>query len=185
MRQCSSDQGGGCLFTVSALGASPVGLNYYSLVLPSVLLTARADVTSEFLAGVICDTAKRFKNASSYPPYHDILQYNNFHYTTGITWTIMEQHQKSTPKTSCIASFTSKLASALKLGLACQRPSSIEGFKTDCERIAIGLYMSVHSMVQDARSQSVDARAGHLSQSECSRKRSSQPGPRCIPSLGA
>jgi hypothetical protein len=81
MRQCSSDQGGGCLFTVSALGASPVGLNYYSLVQPSVILTARADVTSDFLAGVIYDTAKRLKTASSYPPYHDILLYNNIHYT--------------------------------------------------------------------------------------------------------
>jgi hypothetical protein len=82
MRQRSSYQGGGCLFTVSALGASPVGLNYYSLVLPSILLTAREDVTSDFLAGVIYDTAKRLKKASSYPPYHDILQYNNIHYTT-------------------------------------------------------------------------------------------------------
>jgi hypothetical protein len=82
MRQCSSDQDGACLFTVSTLGASPVGLNYYSLVLPSVLLTARADVTKDFLAGVIYDTAKRLKKASSYPPYHDILLYNNIHYTT-------------------------------------------------------------------------------------------------------
>jgi hypothetical protein len=32
--------GGGFLFTVSSLGASPVGLNYYSLMLPRVLLTA-------------------------------------------------------------------------------------------------------------------------------------------------
>jgi hypothetical protein len=71
---------------VSALGASPVGLNYYSLVLPSVLLTARADVTSDFLAGVIYDTAKRLKEASSYPPYHDILVQNNIHYTTDSTF---------------------------------------------------------------------------------------------------
>jgi hypothetical protein len=84
MRKCSSDQGGGCFFTVSALGSSPVGLNYYSLVLSSVLLTARADVTSDLLADVIYDTAKRFNKASSYPPYHDILLYNNIHYTTSL-----------------------------------------------------------------------------------------------------
>jgi hypothetical protein len=60
MRQCSLDQGGGCLFTVSSVGASPVGLNYYSSMLPCVLLTAMADVTY--------DTIKRLKRASSYPP---------------------------------------------------------------------------------------------------------------------
>jgi hypothetical protein len=75
-------QGEGFLFTVSALGASPVGLNYYYLVLPSVLMTARADVTSDFLARVIYDSSKRLKKASSYPPYHEILLYDNIHYTT-------------------------------------------------------------------------------------------------------
>jgi hypothetical protein len=69
MRQCDPDQCGFCLFTLSSLEASPVRLNYYSVVLPSVLLTARADVTSDFFADVIYDTAKRFKKASSFPSY--------------------------------------------------------------------------------------------------------------------
>jgi hypothetical protein len=66
MRQCSSDQGGGYLFTVS-VGAFPVGLNYYSLMLPSVLLTAMADVTIDFVTDVTYDTVKRLKWASRYP----------------------------------------------------------------------------------------------------------------------
>jgi hypothetical protein len=81
MRQCSSDQGGGCLFTVSSLGASPVGLNYYSLMLPSVLLTAMADVTSDFLADVTYDTVKRLKRHLAIP-LTGILLYNNIHDTT-------------------------------------------------------------------------------------------------------
>jgi hypothetical protein len=60
MRQCDPDQGRCCLFTLFSLGASPVRLNYYSVVLPSVLLTARADTTSDFFADFIYDTAKRF-----------------------------------------------------------------------------------------------------------------------------
>jgi hypothetical protein len=68
---------------VSALGASPVGLNYYSLVLPSVLLTARADVTSDFLAGVIYDNAKRLKRHLAIPLT------TTFYYTT--TFTILHR----------------------------------------------------------------------------------------------
>jgi hypothetical protein len=68
MRQCGLDQGVGCLFTVSPLGASPVGLNYYYLMLPSVLLTAMADVTIDFMTEVTYDTVKRFKKVSSHPP---------------------------------------------------------------------------------------------------------------------
>ena len=81
MRQCSSDQGGGCLFTVSSLGASPVGLNYYSLMLPSVLLTAMADVTSDFLADVTYDTVKRLKRHLAIS-LTGILLYDNIHDTT-------------------------------------------------------------------------------------------------------
>jgi hypothetical protein len=76
MRQCSLDQGGGCLFTVSSLGLSPVGLNYYSLTLPSVLLTAMADVKIEFLTYVTDNTVKRIKGS-----YTGILPYNNIHDT--------------------------------------------------------------------------------------------------------
>jgi hypothetical protein len=56
MRQCSLDQGGRCLFTISSLGASPGRLNYCSLLLPSVLLTAMADVTIDFVTDVTYDT---------------------------------------------------------------------------------------------------------------------------------
>jgi hypothetical protein len=81
MRQCSLDQGGGCLFTASSLGASPVGLNYYSLLLPSVLLTAMADVTIGFGTDVTYDTVKRLKRATSYPPYRhtDIQQHSRYY----------------------------------------------------------------------------------------------------------
>jgi hypothetical protein len=68
MRQCSLDQGGGCLFTASSLGASPVGLNYYSLLLPRVLLTAMADVTIDFVTDVTYDTVKRLKRHLAIPP---------------------------------------------------------------------------------------------------------------------
>jgi hypothetical protein len=67
MRKYSLDQGGGCHFTISSLGASPVGLSYYSLMLPSVLLTAMADVTIDFVTDVTYDTVKRLKRVSSYP----------------------------------------------------------------------------------------------------------------------
>jgi hypothetical protein len=80
MRQCSLDQGGGCLFTVSSLGASPVGLNYYSLMLPSVQLTAMADVTIDFVTDVTYDTVKRLKRHLAMPPY--MLINNNIHDTT-------------------------------------------------------------------------------------------------------
>jgi hypothetical protein len=65
MRQCSLDQGGGCLFTVSSLEASPVGLNFYSLMLPSILLTAMAGGTVEFLTDITNDTVKRYISVSS------------------------------------------------------------------------------------------------------------------------
>jgi hypothetical protein len=60
MRQCSIDQVGGCLFTVSSLGASPVGLDYYSSTLPSVLFIALEDVTIDFVTDVAHDTVRRF-----------------------------------------------------------------------------------------------------------------------------
>jgi hypothetical protein len=81
MRQCSLDQGGGYLFTVSSLGASPGGLNYYSLMLPSVLLTAMADVTIDFVTDVTYDTVKRLKRATSYPFYRrtNIQQHSRYY----------------------------------------------------------------------------------------------------------
>jgi hypothetical protein len=83
MRQCSLDQGGGCLFTISSLGASPVGLNYYSLMPPCVLLTAMADVTIDFVTDVTYDTVKRLKMASNYPPYrHTNIQQHSRYYST-------------------------------------------------------------------------------------------------------
>jgi hypothetical protein len=81
MRQCCLDQGGGCLFTISSLGASPVGLYYYSLLLPSVLLTAMADVTIDFVTDVTYDTVKRLKRHLAIP-LTGILKYNNIHDTT-------------------------------------------------------------------------------------------------------
>jgi hypothetical protein len=82
MRQCSLDQGGGCLFTVSSLGASPVGLNYNSLLLPSVLLTAMADVTIDFVTYVIYETVKRLKRHLAIPPYrHTNIQQHSRYYT--------------------------------------------------------------------------------------------------------
>jgi hypothetical protein len=85
MRQCSLDQGGGCLFTISSLGASPGGLNYCSLLLPSVLLTAIADVTIDFVTDVTYDTVtvtlKRLKMHLAIP-LTGILIYNNIHDTT-------------------------------------------------------------------------------------------------------
>jgi hypothetical protein len=83
MRQCSLDQGGGCLFTVFSLGASPVGLNYYSLLLPSVLLTAMEDVTIDFVTDVTYDTVKRLKRHLAIPPYrHTNIQQHSRYYTT-------------------------------------------------------------------------------------------------------
>jgi hypothetical protein len=84
MRQCSLDQGGGYLFNVSSLGASPVGLNYYSLTLPSVLVTAMADVTIDFLTDVTNDSVKRLKRHLAIPPV-GILIDNNIHDTTSYT----------------------------------------------------------------------------------------------------
>ena len=40
-----------------------------TLMLPSVLLTAMADVTIDFVTDVTYDTVKRLKRANSYPPY--------------------------------------------------------------------------------------------------------------------
>jgi hypothetical protein len=61
MRQCNLDQGGGYLLTIYSQEASPVGLNYYSLTLPSVLLTAMEDVTIEFVTDVTFDAVKRLE----------------------------------------------------------------------------------------------------------------------------
>jgi hypothetical protein len=81
MRQCSLDQCGGCLFTVSFLRASPVGLNYYSLMLPSVLLTAMADVTFDFVIDVTYVTVKRLKRHLAMPPYrHTNIQQHSRYY---------------------------------------------------------------------------------------------------------
>jgi hypothetical protein len=82
MRQCSLYQkSGGCLFTVPSLGASPVELNYYSLMLPSVLLTAMANFTIEFVKYVTYDTFKRLKKHLAIPPT-GIQIYNHIHDTT-------------------------------------------------------------------------------------------------------
>jgi hypothetical protein len=77
----SLDQGGGCLFSASSLGASPVGLNNYSSMLPSVLLTAVADVTIDFLTDVTCDTVRRLKRHLAIP-CTGILIYDNIHHAT-------------------------------------------------------------------------------------------------------
>jgi hypothetical protein len=71
----------GCLFIVSILESSPVGLYYYSLVLPSVLLTAMEDFTIDFLADVTYDTVTRLKRQLAIP-LTGILQYDNIHDTT-------------------------------------------------------------------------------------------------------
>jgi hypothetical protein len=81
MRQCSLTQGGGCVFSISSLGASPVGLEYYYLILPSVLLTAMADVTIDFVTDVIYNTAKRLKRHLAIL-LTGILTYNNIHDTS-------------------------------------------------------------------------------------------------------
>jgi hypothetical protein len=81
MRQCSLAQGGGCLFSISSLGASPVGLKYYSLILPSVLLTPMADVTIDFVTDVTYDTVKRLKRHLAIL-LTGILIYNNIHDTS-------------------------------------------------------------------------------------------------------
>jgi hypothetical protein len=49
------------------MGASPVGLNYYSLMLPSVLLTAMADDSIDFLADVTSDTVEGLKRHLAIP----------------------------------------------------------------------------------------------------------------------
>jgi hypothetical protein len=84
MSQCSLDQGGGCFFSGSSLGASPGGLNYYSLMLQSVLLTAMADVTIDFLTDVTYDTVKRLKLHIVIAPI-GILLCDNIHDTTRTT----------------------------------------------------------------------------------------------------
>jgi hypothetical protein len=81
MMQYSLDQVGGCLFNVSSLGASPVRLNYHYLMLPSVPLTAMADVTIDFVTDVTYDTVKRLKRHLSIPST-GILIYNNINDTT-------------------------------------------------------------------------------------------------------
>jgi hypothetical protein len=101
MSQCSLDQGGGCLFSGSSLGASPGGLNYYSLMLPSVLLTVMADVTIYFLTDVTYDTVKRLKMHIVIGPI-GILLCDNIHDTTRTTTdfrrlnstTVMDTYQK-------------------------------------------------------------------------------------------
>jgi hypothetical protein len=61
MRECSLDQGGVASLLSPPLEHPPVGLNYYSLMLPSVLLTATADVIIDFMTEVKYDTVKRLK----------------------------------------------------------------------------------------------------------------------------
>jgi hypothetical protein len=51
-------------------------------MLPSVLLTAMADVTIDFVTDVTYETVKRLKRAASYPPLTGVLVYNNIHDTT-------------------------------------------------------------------------------------------------------
>jgi hypothetical protein len=60
---------------------SPVGLNYYFLMLPNVLLTSTVDVTIEFLTDITYDTVKRFKRHLAIP-LTGILICDNIHDTT-------------------------------------------------------------------------------------------------------
>jgi hypothetical protein len=100
MRQCSLDQGGGYLCTISSLGASLVGLNYYSLMVPCVLLTAMADVTIDFVTDVTYDTVKRLKMASNYPPYrHTNIQQHSRYFISDFFDTSFDLGRESTTKT--------------------------------------------------------------------------------------
>jgi hypothetical protein len=69
MRDSSLDQGGGCLFTLSLSWVHASGLNIHPWCYPCVLLTAKADDTSDLYRCATIGPRQKIKSVTGLTPY--------------------------------------------------------------------------------------------------------------------